>query len=326
MRLEEFLDDAVGEGKAGGDTARVVAGLAKAAVAIAELIRRDGIGGELGAARGSTNSDGDAQKELDVVADEVIARHLAEAGAGTYLSEERGEPVGLGPEGGLTVAADPLDGSSNIGVNATVGTIFSVLPAGGELQAGRNQLAAGFFAYGPQTTLIVAFVEGGCRCFAADPDAGGFVAIGGPVAIPEETDEFAINAAYANHWFAPVREWMEAVLAGAGGPYGKPYRMRWAGSLVADAWRIFQRGGVFLYPGDSREGNAQGRLRLVYEANPIAHLAERAGGMAADGAGPILDIEPESLHQRVPLFFGSRQEVQRLVDLHRKHGGTPPES
>ena len=325
MRLSGFLADAAAKGKASDDTASAIAGLAAAASSIADLILRNGIGSDLGAETGGTNTGGDNQKALDVRAEEIIAGSLGKTGAAMLLSEEQDDPVALNPEGSVYVAVDPLDGSSNIGVNVTTGTIFSILPAGEALQAGRNQLAAGFFTYGPQTTLILAFGEGGCHRFAADPDAsvgsGEFIAMEGAVSIPEETGEYAINSAYASHWFAPVKEWMDAVLAGADGPHGKSYRMRWVGSLVADAWRIFGRGGVFLYPGDDREGNAHGRLRLVYEANPIAFLAERAGGMATDGAGPILDIVPESLHQRVPLVFGSKAEVLRLQELHRKHSG-----
>ena len=321
MRLAEFLEDAAGRGGAVADAARAIAGLAAAAESISDLIRRDGIGGDLGAETGGVNTDGDSQKALDVRAEEIIAGRLKGTGTAALLSEEQDDPVPIDTDGGVMVAVDPLDGSSNIGVNVTTGTIFSVLPAGETLQPGRNQLAAGFFTYGPQTALILAFAEGGCRCFVADPDGGGFVAMEGEVAIPEETGEYAINSAYANHWFTPVREWVEAAQAGEDGPHGRSYRMRWVGSLVADAWRIFRRGGVFLYPGDGRKGNADGRLRLVYEANPIAFLAERAGGSATNGAEAILDIEPGGLHQRVPLIFGSKVEVERLRELHGRHSG-----
>lgn len=317
MLLAAFLDDAATAGEADADCISSIAGLARAAVRITGLIQRNGIGADLGAEIGGTNSDGDSQKALDVQAEEIIAEELAGSGAMRLLSEEQDEPVPLNPGGSVTVAVDPLDGSSNISVNVTIGTIFSILPDGDVLQAGRHQRAAGFFTYGPQTTLILAFAGGEARCFVLDPVTGVFTAMAGSVAIPETTKEFAINAAYANHWFAPVKAWMDGVLAGKSGPYQQSYRMRWVGSLVADAWRIFQRGGVFLYPGDDRDGNAQGRLRLVYEANPIAFLAERAGGMATDGTGSILEIQPESLHQRVPLIFGSAEEVRRLIALHQ---------
>lgn len=314
MSLTRFLDAAAAAGHS--EAATVVTGLAEAARSITTLIQRNGISADLGEEIGGTNSDGDSQKALDVQAEEVIATHLKGTGAACLLSEEQDDPIPLNPNGNVIVAVDPLDGSSNISVNVTIGTIFSILPAGNVLQKGRHQLAAGFFTYGPQTTLILAFADGDAACFVLDPENGAFVAMGGAVAIPAETGEFAINAAYANYWFPPVQAWMENALAGKAGPYGKSYRMRWVGSLVADAWRIFQRGGVFLYPGDARSGNEQGRLRLVYEANPIAFLAERAGGMATDGVGSILEIEPETLHQRVPLIFGSSEEVQRLADLH----------
>ena len=151
-----------------------------------------------------------------------------------------------------------------------------------------------------------------------DTDGGEFVSIDTDVTIPQETNEFSINAAYANHWFPPVQDWMAEILQGKSGPRGKDYRMRWVGSLVADAWRIFRRGGVFLYPGDARPGQEDGRLRLVYEANPIAFLAEKAGGKAILGATAVLDLEPQSLHQRVPFIFGSAEEVVRLEEMHRQ--------
>ena len=317
MSLSLFLDEALGAGRASDDTVSALSALAVAAIEIAGLVQRNGISADLGEEIGGTNSDGDSQKALDVRAEELITHHLSTSGAAFLLSEEQDDPVPLAGDGSVIVAVDPLDGSSNISVNVTIGTIFSILPAGPMLQPGRNQLAAGFFTYGPQTTLILAFAEGGCQCFVLDPDQGEFLTMGGPVSIPEQTSEFAINAAYSNHWFPPVRAWMDGVLEGKSGPYKQSYRMRWVGSLVADAWRIFQRGGVFLYPGDDRLGNRQGRLRLVYEASPMAFLAERAGAIATDGSGSILEIEPDSLHQRVPLIFGSAIELRRLMELHR---------
>lgn len=318
MQLDVFLHQAVTGGHTDDDCVSVIDGLAQAARAIDERISQNGIIGDLGDELAGTNSDGDTQKALDVQAEEMILESLAGTGAAALLSEEQEDPVPVNPDGSLIVAVDPLDGSSNISVNVTVGTIFSILPRGDVLQKGRCQRAAGFFTYGPQTTLILCFADGGTvACFVLDRDSGQFVAIDTDVQIPHETNEFAINAAYANHWFAPVRSWMNEVLAGKDGAYGKSWRMRWVGSLVADAWRIFRRGGVFLYPGDSRPGNEQGRLRLVYEANPIALLAERAGGEATLGSTPVLDLQPESLHQRVPLIFGSREAVSALQEKHR---------
>ena len=230
------------------------------------------------------------------------------------LSEETEKPLPINQQGNLIVAVDPLDGSSNISVNVTIGTIFSILPRGEILQKGRNQLAAGFFTYGPQTTLILATVKSKAVCFTLDTKTGDFVSTN-EAHIPDETNEYAINAAYAKHWFKPITQWMDEILYES-----NSYRMRWVGSLVADAWRIFQRGGVFLYPGDKRKGYENGRLRLIYEANPIAFLTEKAGGMASNGNEAILDITPQDLHQRTPLIFGASSEVKRIIALHAKFG------
>lgn len=318
MNLSEFLADAIADGHADHDQKTVILGLADAAKAIVHIVRRHGLEGDLGSEVGGINADGDHQKALDVKSEELIITHLQNTGAAVLLSEEQDDPVPLNEDGSLIVAVDPLDGSSNIGVNVTVGTIFSVLPSHGNamdncLQTGRNQLAAGFFAYGPQTTLILTFAgEGDVACFTLNPNNDEFIRVGGNVTIPASTKEYAVNSAYSNFWFAPMQRWMAATLAGKDGPCGKNYRMRWVGSLVSDAWRIFQRGGVFLYPSDNRKRNQNGRLRLVYEANPIAMLAEKAGARAIDGQQDILDLMPENLHQRVPLFFGASDEVTRM--------------
>lgn len=324
MQLDDFLADAVASGHTCSDCASIISSLARAAGDITALISANGIGHDLGQDVGGTNSDGDSQKALDVQAEEVILARLAGSGAGLLLSEEQEDPVAVEDGGALIVAVDPLDGSSNISVNVTIGTIFSILPEGAVLQSGRAQKAAGFFTYGPQTTLVLAFGDGdnsgsgGVASFVRDPASGAFMALDLNIQLPHETKEFAINAAYANHWFPPVRHWMDAVLQGKAGSRGKDYRMRWVGSLVADAWRIFCRGGVFLYPGDTRPGQEVGRLRLVYEANPIALLAEKAGGRAIAGKDSVLDIMPASLHQRVPLIFGSAEEVTLLEELHQQ--------
>ncbi len=327
MFLDEYLQNALAQGHADAEMVSVIKGLANAAKAIESLIKRNGIDVDLGDEVGGLNADGDSQKTLDMTSEELIIKHLKGTGAELLLSEEQDDPVPLNSDGSLIVAVDPLDGSSNISVNMTIGTIFSILPSHGDgaghaLQKGRAQLGAGFFTYGPQTTLILGFAEneatdgGPVACFAMSPEKGDFIRIGGDVAIPEDTKEFAINSAYTKHWFAPMSAWMDETLDGKSGPCGKDYRMRWVGSLVADAWRIFQRGGIFLYPADQRKGNETGRLRLVYEANPMALLAEKAGGMATDGQANILDLDVTSLHQRVPLFFGAKSEVARLVAHH----------
>ena len=261
---------------------------------------------------GGENADGDEQKALDVAADELIEEALRTASVAAYLSEEREGAVMLSDKGTLLVACDPLDGSSNIDTNLTVGTIFSLLPFDGStlLMPGDMQIASGFFAYGPQTTLLLT-VGNGVEAFCLD-GTGDYRRMDWQVAIPRTTSEFAINASNSRHWQTGVSDYISDLLAGKTGPRGKNFNMRWAGSLVADAFRIFRRGGIFLYPSDQRDGYEQGRLRLVYEAHPIAFLVEQAGGVAYDGQIRILEITPDELHQRVPLIFGSSDEVDLL--------------
>ncbi|MGB2294755.1 MAG: class 1 fructose-bisphosphatase [Candidatus Puniceispirillum sp.] len=313
--LDAVLKQHAAKSDIDADVARAVSGLAKAAATISSLIRTADKAANLGAIKGSANADGDDQKALDVLADDVITAQLRDAGAAIYLSEEQDAPIPLNDEGTLIVASDPLDGSSNIDTNVSIGTIFSIMPAaGGALQSGRNQLAAGFFVYGPQTTLLVTLGDG-VLAFQMDDD-GRFCDMGWQVVISPDTHEFGINASNQRHWHAPVKAYIDDCLDGRDGTLKQNYNMRWVGSLVADAWRIFRRGGVFLYPADRRDGYAQGRLRLVYEANPVAMLVEQAGGKATDGTDSILDIEPKDLHERVPFIFGSKNEVDVIIGYH----------
>lgn len=310
--------------------AGTIRALAEAAVSVRNVIALAAPGGF--AASGAQNAGGDAQHVLDLHADEVFLAAARRAGVAHYCSEEldgavalnprpeaRGE-TGAGDDGGLAVAIDPLDGSSGIDVNVSVGTIFSILPAaGGEpaasfLRPGREQLAAGFFVYGPQLALALTLGEG-TRIFVHAPHPGGFVEVA-HAAVPERTQEFAVNASNYRHWDEAVRLYVDDCLKGAAGPREKDFNMRWIASLVAEAYRILMRGGVFLYPSDARRGYAQGRLRLVYEANPVAMLVEQAGGAATDGISRILDIQPHALHQRTPLVFGSAREVARIGRYH----------
>ena len=290
-----------------------VIAIAMAAVNIATVIRFPDAEAALGAVRGSANVDGDDQKALDILADEMIQNALSEVPAvASYLSQEQDAAVQIHDDGTVIVTSDPLDGSSNIDTNVSIGTIFSILPAaGGILQAGRNQIAAGFFVYGPQTTLLVTFGKS-VMAFQLDDD-GDFYDMDWQVKITPDTDEFAINASNMRQWHSDVAAYINDCLAGATGPRIQNFNMRWIGSLVADAWRIFRRGGIFLYPADSRSGYGTGRLRLVYEANPIALLVEAAGGKAVDGNGPILDLMPPALHARVPFIFGSSNEVDEFM-------------
>ena len=311
--LSTMLQSMAKESPAQAAAASAVTALALAAVDITTVIRQPNFNFALSAVRGSTNKDGDEQKALDVLADQKIQNALRNVPAvASYLSEEQDEEVLFHDDGIVIVASDPLDGSSNIDTNVSVGTIFSILPAaGGLLQPGRNQIASGFFVYGPQTTLLVTFGES-VRAFQLN-DNGQFCDMSWQVNILSDTGEFAINASNMRYWQPNVAGYIADCLAGVAGPRKKNFNMRWIGSLVADAWRIFRRGGIFLYPADSRSGYEDGRLRLVYEANPVALLVEAAGGKAVDGKNPILDLLPESLHARVPFIFGSTNEVDEFM-------------
>jgi len=310
LTLTKFLTQIAADQPAVAASVRALAGVA---VELSATIARPDSTAQLGAVRGSANADGDDQKKLDVLADEMIATALAAVDhVAAYLSEERDAAIQLHDGGDVIVASDPLDGSSNIDTNVSIGTIFSILPAsGGSLQPGRNQLASGIFVYGPQTTLLVTCGDG-VFAFQLGTD-GHFHDMGWQVRMPAETSEFAINASNSRHWAAPVSRYIADCLAGSAGPRQRNFNMRWVGSLVADGWRIFRRGGIFLYPADARDGYDNGRLRLVYEASPMAFLVTQAGGRASDGQQDILDIVPDALHQRVPLVFGSANEVDEFV-------------
>ena len=288
-----------------------ITALCDAAQKIAQIAAQNGIGAaSLGALTGAENTDGDEQKALDVMADELISAALAPTGIAAYLSEERNDAVVFSDtKERIVVASDPLDGSSNIDTNLTIGTIFSIYRAEGDgwLMQGRAQQAAGFFAYGPQTLLLLTIGQGVVG-FCLDAD-GHFIQMDWQPQIPATTGEFAINAANSRYWTPKTQNYIRQLLAGEEGPRRRNFNMRWNGSLVADAYRIFRRGGIFLYPQDSRKGYEDGRLRLVYEANPIALLIEQAGGRASDGTQAILDIVPTGYHMRVPFIFGSADEV-----------------
>jgi len=273
-------------------------------------------GGELSDTIGVQNSDGDNQKALDVIADdEFLCAARASGVVAAYCSEEQDSAVVIEESAPLVVAIDPLDGSSNIDVNVSIGTIISVLPnPGGDLQqsamqVGNNQLAAAFFVYGPQTTLYLT-TGNGTDLYRMDPATGVFLLVGERIEIPAETSEYAINASNARQWFTPVQRYVSDLLLGDEGPRERNFNMRWIGSLVADAGRIFNRGGVFLYPGDRRPKYESGRLRLIYEANPVAYLTEQAGGAATDGLTRILEKVPTEIHERTALVFGSKTEVR----------------
>ncbi|MBN4066243.1 class 1 fructose-bisphosphatase [Ahrensia sp. AH-315-G08] len=266
------------------------------------------------------NTDGDAQKFLDVEADHLFTEALKSAPVCLIGSEEAEDPVALNSNGLVAVAIDPLDGSSNIETNATVGTIFSILPIskfGKEAtfgQVGDAQLAAGYIAYGPRTQLYLTLGEG-TILLQLDIESGEYVVVNEKVEISNTTSEFAINTSNYRFWSDAIRTYVDDCFAGSEGVRERNFNMRWLASLVADASRIFARGGIFLYPGDIRPGYREGRLRLVYEAFPIAFLVEQAGGKASTGSVRILDLIPKQLHERIPLIFGSRNEVEHIEGL-----------
>lgn len=294
--------------------------IAEASISLARLISRNGIEHKLGADADSANAGGDSQKALDVWADELFAKAARAGGVRHYASEEQDHAVTLDEGGAWALAIDPLDGSSNIDTNVSIGTIFAIFPAAetGDasfLRPMTEQVGAGYVIYGPQTALVVTLGQGVQR-YALDLDLGAFVLVDPQVSIPQESNEFAVNASNYRHWPKPIRAYVDDCVAGVDGPRGKNFNMRWIASLVAEAHRIFVRGGVFLYPADDRKGYERGRLRLLYECAPIAMLCAQAGGGATDGTDPILSMRCETLHQRTPFIFGTRAKVARIAAYH----------
>ena len=301
------------------DVAETVAVIADTCRDISTLVAEGNLHEDLGAAV-TQNVQGETQKHLDDLADRLLIEACRRAPVAAIASEEEELPVPGRAGAGLLVAFDPLDGSSNIDINVSIGTIFSILPTmpGTDpvspeafLQSGRAQLAAGYVLYGPQTTLVLTLGEG-ALAFTLDRRRNAFALTHATLRIQPEAPEFAINVSNRRHWPAPVRAYVDECLEGAAGARGHNTNMRWVASLVADCNRILIRGGVFLYPGDARPGYAEGRVRVLYEAAPIAFVVEQAGGHAITGAGAVLDIVPKTLHQRCSLMFGSPGEVARI--------------
>ncbi len=295
---------------------------------IAAKIDRAALEGALGVA-GSENVQGEEQKKLDVISNEVMFDHLKTTGLLSGMgSEEEDEPMAIPadqPRGPYLIMFDPLDGSSNIDVNISVGTIFSVVknPRGTEpateqdfLQPGNQQLAAGLVVYGPSTVFVLTTGHG-VSIFTLDRSVGEFLLVQDGVSIVPDTAEFAINMSNRRFWEEPVRRYIDDCLAGEEGPLGKRYNMRWVASMVAEVYRILNRGGIFMYPIDERTRSKGGRLRLMYEGNPVAFIVEQAGGLASTGYERILDIQPTALHQRVPVILGSKNEVETVLRYHR---------
>lgn len=305
--------------------------VARACKAISHTVSKGALGGVLGSLD-TENVQGEVQKKLDVLSNEILLEANEWGGHLAAMASEEMETIHLipnrYPKGEYLLLFDPLDGSSNIDVNVSIGTIFSVLQAphhtsGREvdeqdfLQPGSKQVAAGYAVYGPQTTLVLT-VGTGVVSFTLDREMGSWILTSDSITIPEQTAEFAINMSNMRHWEAPVKRYIDDCLAGNDGPLSKDYNMRWIASMVADVHRILTRGGLFMYPRDNRASGKKGKLRLMYEANPMSFIIEQAGGMATDGTTRILDIQPEALHQRVGVILGSKEEVERVKRYHNE--------
>jgi len=327
VTLTQFLIEQQRAGRIGPDLRLLIEVVARAVKAIGVNISKGALAGVLGEA-GTDNVQGEAQKKLDVIANEILMQanewggHLA-----AMASEEVEEVLQIPfdyPKGGFLLLFDPLDGSSNIDVNISVGTIFSVLrfPEGVKepteqcfLQPGRDQVAAGYAVYGPSTQLVLT-VGNGVHGFTLDREMGSFVYTQPFMTVPVDTQEYAINSSNARYWEPPVQRYIGELQEGRRGPRGKDFNMRWVASMVADVHRILTRGGIFLYPLDEKCRERGGKLRLMYEANPMAMIVEQAGGKATTGRERILDVQPQRLHQRVAVILGSANEVDRATAYH----------
>jgi fructose-1,6-bisphosphatase I len=301
--------------------------VARACKRIAINVNKGALGDVLGTAD-SENVQGEVQKKLDIIANEVLIEANEWGGHLAAMASEEMDSIHVVPnrfpQGEYLLLFDPLDGSSNIDVNVSIGTIFSVLRKVNNqrgiseedfLQPGKQQAAAGYCIYGPQVTLVLTLGDG-VAMFTLDREMGSWVLTDEDVKIPADTKEFAINMSNMRHWAPPVTRYIDECLAGSTGPREKDFNMRWVASMVADVHRILTRGGVFLYPWDAREPNKAGKLRLMYEANPMGFLVEQAGGLATNGKQRILDIVPEKLHERVAVVLGSKNEVERVTRYH----------
>ncbi|NDC60676.1 MAG: class 1 fructose-bisphosphatase [Betaproteobacteria bacterium] len=329
-----------------GDFNALILDVALACKAIARAVAMGELGGIYGdhqtQAGRTINVQGETQKKLDVLSNELFIRmnewggHLA-----GMASEEMDQPYQISTNysrGKYMLVFDPLDGSSNIDVNVSVGSIFSILRAPQDviessrdvteedfLQPGQQQVAAGYALYGP-TTMLVLTVGNGVAGFTLEPNLGEFMLTHPKLQVPDDTQEFAINASNSRFWETPIKRYVDECLAGKSGPRGKDFNMRWIASMVAEAHRILMRGGVFMYPRDNKDPSKAGRLRLLYEANPIGMVMEQAGGRASTGLEPMLSVKPDGLHQRIGLVFGSKNEVERIERYHREPLDTQSEN
>ena len=305
--------------------------VARACKAISHTVNKGALGGYLGSLS-TENVQGEVQKKLDVLANEILIEANEWGGHLAAMASEEMDTIhripNRYPKGEYLLVYDPIDGSSNIDVDLSVGTIFSVLHAPDDasgreireedfLQPGTKQVAAGYAIYGPQTLLVLT-VGTGVYEFSLDREMGSWVMTDERMMVPEGQREFAINMSNHRHWDAPMQRYVDECLAGKTGPRGKDFNMRWTGSMVADIHRILKRGGVFMYPWDKRKPDVPGKLRLMYEANPMGLLMEQAGGMAVNGYARIMEVEPEKLHQRVSVIMGAKDEVEIIARYHRE--------
>jgi fructose-1,6-bisphosphatase I len=335
VSLTQFLLEEQRAGRINPELRLLVEVVARACKRISIAVGKGALGGVLGdageAGQASINVQGEAQKKLDVLSNEILLEANAWGGHLAGLASEEmdhSQPIpDAYPRGNYLLLFDPLDGSSNIDVNVSVGTIFSVLrcPEGVTtpedadfLQPGEAQVAAGYCVYGPQTTLVLT-VGHGTHAFTLDREVGGFVLTVRGMRIPEETREFAVNMSNQRFWEPPMERYVGDLLLGKDGPRGKDFNMRWIASMVADVHRLLTRGGIFSYPLDSKCAPRGGKLRLMYEANPMALLVEQAGGAASTGRQRMLEVRPTGLHMRVPVFLGSKAEVEVAVGYHQAH-------
>jgi fructose-1,6-bisphosphatase I / sedoheptulose-1,7-bisphosphatase len=327
--LSKFLIEQLKSSNDSSALAALLVDVAAAIKAISAASAKGALGGNQGSLE-SVNVQGETQKPLDLLTNEIILRHCDWGGlVAGMVSEEMETPFQIPAEyerGRYLLVFDPLDGSANIDLNSATGTIFSVLAYDDDaaptendfLQPGRNQVAAGYAIYGPSTILVLT-VGRGTHGFTLDREIGNFILTHPDLRVPDETSEFAINASNERFWEPPMQRYVDECKAGKTGPRGRDFNMRWIAAMVAEVHRILIRGGVFMYPRDNKDPKKAGRLRLLYEANPMAMLIEQAGGAASTGRGRLLDVQPSELHQRIPVILGSRLEVERIEQYHKAH-------
>lgn len=316
---------------ASGDLSGLLNDIVSACKQISHLVGRSGLIG-LGGYADSENVQGETQKKLDIISNEVMIDHLKWTGHLAAMASEEIEDIihipAKFPKGKYLICFDPLDGSSNIDVNQSVGSIFSILRYDGKnknptlkdfLQPGTKQVCAGFTVYGPATALVLT-TGNGVNGFTLDRDVGEFILTHPNMRIPKDTAEFAINMSNQRFWEPPVQRYIDECIAGTEGIREKNFNMRWVASMVAEVFRLLTRGGIFMYPIDSKIAKQGGKLRLLYEANPMSFIVEQAGGVSSTGTQRILDIKPTELHQRVPVMMGSQHEVERVQRYHQDDG------